>query len=135
MKPAQLRLTADDWTRMAEQAASESPLEACGLLAGRDGRVEQVLPMRNAAASPVRFRLDPKEQLEAFELIDTRDLELVGIYHSHPGGPSTPSPTDVEESAYPVVHVILSRAAGEWSARGFWIEGGVIEEVPLVVAK
>jgi proteasome lid subunit RPN8/RPN11 len=120
---------------MQEQAADEAPLEACGLLAGKDGRVELFLPMRNAARSPVRFRLDPREQLEAFEQLDVQGLELVGISHSHPGGPATPSPTDVEEAAYPVVHVIVSQAAGEWTARGFWIEGGSVDEIPLVISR
>jgi hypothetical protein len=41
----------------------------------------------------------------------------------------------VEEAAYPVVNVIVSPAEGEWRARGFWIEGDTIEEVPLVFAK
>lgn len=135
MRPASLTLKAEQWAVMRKQAAAEAPLEACGLLAGNDSRVEQVLPMRNAAHSAVRFVLDPREQLEAFDLIEGRGLALIGIYHSHPAGPPAPSPTDVEESAYPVVNVIVSEVEGEWRARGFWIEGDTIEEVPLVFAK
>jgi [CysO sulfur-carrier protein]-S-L-cysteine hydrolase len=135
MRPASLALQADHWAEIRQQAAAEAPLEACGLLAGKGSSVEKILAMRNAAHSPVRFVLDPREQLEAFDLIEQQGLELVGIYHSHPAGPATPSPTDVDEAAYPVVNVIISPAQGEWQARGFWIERGAVEEIPLVVGK
>ncbi len=86
------------------------PLEACGLLAGRNGSVKKVLPVRNQAQSPVRFVMDPYEQLQAFEWIDSQELELVGIFHSHPAGPETVSATDIREAAYEVVHLVWSRA-------------------------
>lgn len=43
------------------------PMEACGLLAGRGSKVESVLVVANQAQSPVRFVMDPIEQLNAFE--------------------------------------------------------------------
>ena len=46
------------------------PNEACGLLAGKDGRPVKFFPMTNQDASPVRYRLDPKEQLTVFDEID-----------------------------------------------------------------
>ena len=116
---------------MIDHAAAQSPLEACGLLAGLGDRVESVLPVTNAAQSPARFRMDPLEQLCAFEWIESRGLDLVGIFHSHPAGPEALSPTDIAEAAYEVVHVILSRSDAGWKARGFWIEGGAALEIPL----
>jgi proteasome lid subunit RPN8/RPN11 len=112
---------------------SHLPLEACGLLAGKGNRVEKVLFVRNQAQSPVRFVMDAQEQLQAFEWIDANDLDLLGIFHSHPHGPETASPTDIAQAAYAVVHVICSRNAGEWRLRGFWIENGQAAEVPLQV--
>lgn len=111
----------------------EAPLEACGLLGGKNGHVELVLPVKNAAASPVRFSMDPKAQLRAMQQIEMEGLELVGIFHSHPRGPSEPSKTDIEEARYPVVHIIWSKAGRRWQTRGFWIENGRAEEVPLTV--
>ena len=116
---------------MIDHAAAQSPLEACGLLAGLGDRVESVLPVTNAAQSPARFRMDPLEQLRAFEWIESRGLDLVGIFHSHPAGPEAVSPTDIAEAAYEVVHIILSRSDAGWKARGFWIEGGAALEIPL----
>jgi proteasome lid subunit RPN8/RPN11 len=109
------------------------PLEACGLLAGKEARAEKMIGVRNQAQSPVRFVMDPYEQLHAFDWIESHDLDLVGIFHSHPAGPEAVSATDIAEAAYPVVHVILSRADHEWKARGFWIEDGSAGEMTLQV--
>ena len=111
---------------------SQSPLEACGLLAGENEQVEKVILVRNQAQSPVRFVMDPHEQLQAFDWIDANGMELLGIFHSHPTGPETVSATDIAEAAYEVVHVICSRVGGHWNLRGFWIENGQYTEIPLI---
>lgn len=111
----------------------QAPLEACGLLGGKNGIVELVLPVKNAAESRVRFQMDPKAQLRAFEQIESEGLEIVAIFHSHPKGPSVPSPTDIAEASYEVVNIIWSKVGRRWQARGFWIEDGHAAEVPIMV--
>jgi len=111
----------------------EAPLESCGLLGGRAGSVELVLPVKNAAQSRVRFQMDPGAQLRAMQQIEAEGLELLAIFHSHPKGPSMPSPTDIREALYPVVNIIWSKAGRRWQTRGFWIEAGQVQEVPLMV--
>lgn len=118
---------------MTRHIDSLAPLEACGLLAGRAGRVEAVIPITNAEQSPVKFRMDPLEQLHAFEWIDENELELLGIFHSHPSGPETASPTDLAEAAYEVVHIILSPAGSSWQVRGFLFQNGKASEANLHV--
>ena len=119
---------------MLQYVAEHVPLEACGVLAGKNGQVEKVLPVRNRVQSPVRFVMDPYEQLQAFEWIDSQGLELLGIFHSHPAGPETVSATDIEEAAYEVVHLVWSRGeGGAWKVRGFWIQDGRVQEVDLLV--
>jgi proteasome lid subunit RPN8/RPN11 len=121
------------WQEMLEHVDQHAPLEACGLLTGRNDRVENVLLVRNQAQSPVRFVMDPYEQLQAFEWIESHGLELLGIFHSHPAGPETASETDIAEAAYEVVHLVWSRTGGHWQARGFWIEKGAAAEVALQI--
>jgi proteasome lid subunit RPN8/RPN11 len=128
-----LKLKPEHWRAMRRHVSSLAPLEACGLLAGKRDLVEGVLKVRNADQSPVRFRMDAREQLHAFEWIDAHGLELVGIFHSHPTGPETASPTDISEAAYEVVHVIWSRTKRRWNARAFWIENGQVTEVGLQI--
>src|SRR5688500_12177066 len=121
------------WQAMLEHIDSHVPLEACGLLAGKRDRVERVISVQNQAQSPVRFVMEPYEQLQAFDWIDCHGLELLGIFHSHPAGPEIASPTDIAEAAYEVVHLIWSRTQGPWQARGFWIESGRTTEVSLKI--
>jgi len=128
-----LRIPKTHWDEMLRHVRQHEPLEACGLLAGKDEQVQKVLLVRNQAQSPVRFVMDPYEQLQAFEWIETQALELIGIFHSHPGGPETVSSTDIAEAAYDVVHLIWSRLNGQWQARGFWIEAGQAIEIVLLV--
>jgi proteasome lid subunit RPN8/RPN11 len=130
-----LTITKEQYQKMIAHVHSHAPLEACGLLAGHGSKVETVLEVANQAQSAVRYVMDPTEQLKAFEWIDSNNMELVGIFHSHPTGPETVSPTDIAEAAYAVVYVILARADNEhaWHARGFWIEDRSYNEVTLQV--
>jgi len=126
-------LTSGHLQTMIDHVNAHMPLEACGLLAGRGSRVEKVFMVPNQAGSPVRYVMEPSAQLSAFEWIESSGMELLGIFHSHPAGPETVSPTDIAEAAYPVVHVILACVNNKWSARGFWIENAVFEEVDLKI--
>lgn len=123
------------WQTMRRHVRRRAPLEACGLLAGKDGRVELVLAVRNAARSPVRFLMEPRAQWRAFKKIEQLELELLGIYHSHPRGPMQPSPTDIDEARYAVVQVIWFMQAGDWQASGYWIEAGQVRQVTLQMVK
>ena len=116
---------------MREHVDRHAPLEACGLLAGKSDQVEKVILIRNQAQSPVRFVMDPYEQLQAFEWIESNGLDLLGIFHSHPAGPETVSATDIAEAAYNVIHLIWSLGQNGWKARGFWIQNGSATEVSL----
>lgn len=115
-----------------KQAEKESPREACGMLAGKNGVVTLVLPVQNTEQGKTRFRMDPRAQLRAMELIEIEGLELLAIYHSHPKGKYHPSETDVRESTYEVVNVICSKVGRKWNSRAFWIEKGAFTEVPIV---
>lgn len=123
------------WHEMLDHVQQHAPLEACGLLAGKNDRVEKVILVRNQAQSPARFVMDPYEQLKAFDWIDSNGLDLLGIFHSHPAGPETVSVTDIEEAAYEVVQLIWSWTPGGWQARGFWIENASTREVPLQIVE
>lgn len=110
-----------------------APLEACGVLAGKEARAEKMIGVTNQAQSPVRFVMDPYEQLQAFDWIESNGFDLVGIFHSHPAGPEAVSATDIAEAAYDVVHIILAQRKKKWQARGFWIKDGTVREVTLKI--
>ena len=134
MRTQALKITADHWEQMRAQVEAEAPNEACGLLAGLEGRVDQVFALENELHSPTRFRSNPRQQLAAFEAIETAGQDLLAIYHSHPSGPPHPSATDVVEALYPgVAHLIWHRAGGEWQAQAFSIEGNRYATIPLLI--
>jgi [CysO sulfur-carrier protein]-S-L-cysteine hydrolase len=94
---------------IAEHGLRAFPNEACGLLAGRDGVPSKFLAMSNLDASPVSYRLDAREQLQAFERIEDEGLELVGIVHTHTHSEPYPSETDVNLAFYPdAAYLIMS---------------------------
>lgn len=128
-----LTLSREHWEWMHAYVQAQRPLEACGLLGGREGGVTVIVPVKNAAVSPVRYQMDPLEQLKAFEQIESDGLEILAIFHSHPVGPAVPSPSDVAEAAYSVIQLIWSPVEGEWLAHAFWIEDGHAAEVPLIL--
>jgi proteasome lid subunit RPN8/RPN11 len=120
---------------MQEEVSKRAPEEACGLIAGRDQIAWEVIPVTNALHSPVRYRMDPQEQLEAFNRIEELGLEIMAIYHSHPAGPAYPSPTDIAEAFYPeTVYLIWFRSDQGWNCRGFWINEEEVEEVSIYIA-
>jgi proteasome lid subunit RPN8/RPN11 len=129
---------------MVTHARSGLPNEACGVVAGKDGRSLRLYPMRNAEESPVVYRLDEREQLEVFNDIEDRGWGLVAFFHSHPHTEAFPSPTDRslaqwrdpvtgrETPAYPGTrYLILSLAERDPVLRAFTFPGGepVEEEV------
>jgi proteasome lid subunit RPN8/RPN11 len=115
---------------LVAHALAALPNEACGLLAGPDGRIERFFPMRNADESSFTYRLEPKEQLAVFEEIEARGWDLKAIFHSHTHTEAYPSPTDQRQAFYPdAFYVLLSLADREFPVlRGFTIRHGEVEE-------
>ena len=77
-------------------AAMASPdAEICGLLVGEAGQVTAHLPCRNVAEDARRaFEIDPGELIAALRAERGGGPAIIGCYHSHPGGSTTPSPRD-----------------------------------------
>ena len=122
---------------MVDHCRSEVPHEACGLLAGRDGRVERLYRMTNVERSPVLYRMDPKEQLQVFREMDDDGLELVGIYHSHTRSPAYPSKTDEDWAYYPeAAYVIVSLSDPDSPVTKAWriVDHTVRDAVAIEVA-
>ena len=128
-----LFLHEEHWDLMQADILSRNIEEACGIVAGVDGTSCAVFPVTNVLHSPVRYLMDPEEQLQVFHQIEVQDWQLLGIYHSHFQGPEGPSPIDIAEAYYPeAVNLIWSHTSGEWICRGFMIEGGQVTQVPVV---
>jgi len=95
---------------MVAHAREDLPNECCGMIGGRDGEATNVVRVENAAASPLRYEMDPQAQYNALKSIEDAGEELVAIYHSHTRSAAYPSQTDVNEAVlWPEqVYVIVS---------------------------
>ncbi len=129
----QLTLTPEQMTEMVTHARAEYPHEACGLLGGRDGRVEKVYPLPNVERSPTRYLAEAQAQVDAMLDIEEQRWEIVAIYHSHPDSPAYPSATDLEMAYYPdSVYFIISLVDRERPVlRAFCIKKGQIEKAEV----
>lgn len=122
------------------------PNEACGVVAGEEGRPVQVYRMRNAEESPVVYRFDEREQLQVWSEIEDKGWEPLAFFHSHTHTEAYPSPTDrahahwrdpvtgEEVPAYPGTrYLILSLAEEDPVLRGFtFVAGDAVEEEVLL---
>jgi len=120
---------------IVEHGLREFPNEACGLIAGTDGSAVKVFAMRNVDASPMSYRLDPKEQLEVFDRMNAEGLELFGIYHTHTHTEAYPSETDQRLAFYPEArYVIVSLSDRDKPVvRAFRITDGEVTEEELTI--
>jgi [CysO sulfur-carrier protein]-S-L-cysteine hydrolase len=80
-----LLLPASVGDQIIVHAIHSLPAESVGLLAGKQCRVEMALPLRNIAPQG-SFLADPYDQFLAERDIQSRGLDVLAIYHSHPDG-------------------------------------------------
>ena len=130
-----LYLSKEKAKQLVEHSERESPNEACGILAGNDGKVEKVYQMTNTDKSPKTFIMDPKEQLNVMKEIRDVGMKMVGIYHSHIETEAYPSAHDVELAFYPEAsYIIISiKDKDNPTVRSFRIIQGKISEEKMKI--
>ena len=103
-----------------EHGVRDHPYECCGLLLGRFGSegkvVTETYPISNAreeSAKRNRFLIEPEELMRGERYARSRDLEVVGFYHSHPDCPAVPSQYDLEHAWPTYSYIIVSTSASE----------------------
>jgi proteasome lid subunit RPN8/RPN11 len=121
---------------MVAHAREDLPNECCGMIAGADGEATEVIRVENAAASPLRYEMDPTAQYEAWKSIEDDGRELLAIYHSHTKSAAYPSQTDVNQAvAWPdQVYVIVSlEDADAPDVKGYWLKDLKIADAEITI--
>ncbi len=113
--------------RLRSLAHDAAPAECCGVLLGTRGAVSEVRPVRNVAPRG-RFEMDPDELLAVLAEADDAGLDVVGSFHSHPGGRAEPSDVDVAAAVPGWLMVVIGRRR----VRAWAIVAGEPAEVPFV---
>jgi proteasome lid subunit RPN8/RPN11 len=119
---------------LIDHARADAPDECCGMIESVSGRAVRVHRARNAAASPLRYELDGREQYRIQSAIEDAGHELGAIYHSHTRSAPYPSQTDINLAFYPEsLYVIVGVAEAEAEIRGFQIVDGRVSEATLEI--
>jgi [CysO sulfur-carrier protein]-S-L-cysteine hydrolase len=118
------------YDQIVAHAREEAPNECCGMVAATNGRAVKVFRAANAAASPLRYEVEPSDQLRIETTIEDSGWDLGAIYHSHTRSDPYPSQTDINLAFHPQsIYLILGLASAEPELRGFRIVDGTVEEV------
>jgi [CysO sulfur-carrier protein]-S-L-cysteine hydrolase len=115
-------------------AQAEAPNECVGMIAARNGEAVAVHRATNAAASPLRYEIEGREQYRIQTAIEDAGLDLGAIYHSHTRSAPEPSQTDINLAFYPdALYVIVGLKGEEPDVRAWRIADGQVSEAQLEV--
>ncbi|MGJ3240484.1 MAG: M67 family metallopeptidase [Anaerolineae bacterium] len=132
-----LRLSPEHMQNMVDHAVGVHPEEACGVIGGYAGCVEQIVLMDNVASEPcTRYELGANEQLKVLKAFEAQGLTWIGVYHSHPQGKPIPSPTDIahaERHTPNLIHLIIGMKDQQVRLQAWHIHDGQVDEVQLLV--
>lgn len=130
------RLPRSLWREMIGRAQADKPLETCGLVAGRKGAAERLVPLPNAEKTNTTYLAEPRAQFEAFRAMRRDGLDMLGIYHSHPATEAYPSARDIELALYPDTRYLIVSLAGDAPVvRSFFIKEGKVSEEKLEIVE
>ena len=118
---------------LKRHSKEKEPNESCAILFGKNENahflIKDIFLTKNIEESPVSFTISNDELIDAYDQAEKKNLEIIGIFHSHPESVAYPSITDQKYMEInPVPWVIFSSITGEF--RGYILESAVI---PIVV--
>ena len=122
-----IRIESEPWAQMVAHARQTYPNECCGAMLGStDGdekivRVALVLQNAFKGAQAARYELRPEDLLAADKAARDRNMDLIGIYHSHPDCDAYFSKTDLQNSCPWYSFVVLSIQKGEFHHANSWL--------------
>ena len=119
--------------KLVTHAISEQPSESCAMLFGKkianNWNVKEVFLTQNIDDSQTNFTISPEELLKGYQIAEKNQLEVVGIFHSHPNSDAIPSNTDKKfMQNNPVPWIIFSGVNNDLKA--YLLDSDVIE-IPI----
>ena len=124
-----IKLTESYKKILSEYSESQKPNESCAILFGKDNQVLDLFLTENIENSPVNFTISNKQLIEAYKIAEEKKMEIVGIFHSHPGSDAYPSNTDKKfMQSNPVAWIIYSGINKNF--RAYLLESDIVE-IPI----
>ena len=114
------------------------PFEACALLIGNiqgdDVIIRHVEEVDNADRSSTSFSVRPEDLVRVYEYANSINLDVVGVFHSHPYSKAYPSSKDLRYmSINQVPWLILSLLNGDLKAFIYSNEEVEVKELDIVI--
>ena len=118
------------------------PNEVCGVLIGKVNNEDfkildfKVCKNLNEQRSIDRYNLDPRDYMKAQEYAEKKNLDIIGIYHSHPNHPAIASKTDNFRAWPSYVYLIYSIYEEEFKDLTGWVlneKEGKLEKTNIVI--
>ncbi len=124
-----LWLKPDQFDQIEAHIRANENIEACGLLLGKDGIVTEVVIAENQAKKPERqYIISPA-------LISQHLPEIIGIYHSHPGGNPLPSEADKSQAwVGGTIYLIVGTKNGIIRYAAWQFDVGRVYSVPVHIS-
>lgn len=122
--------------KMVKHAKNTAPYESVSIIAGtikdKQALAEKVFTPENVDKSTVSFTVDPLILLEIYTKIDEIDLEVVGIFHTHPA-PPFPSGTDKKFMEVNPSVWLISSTSEPTKPKGYLLrENGKLKNVEII---
>ena len=96
-----IRISSGVLESLRREAAAAHPRECCGLVTGKPGLIEALVPARNVSPHPeTSFEIDPGTLMRTHREVRDVQRHVVGHYHSHPNGSAEPSPRDAARATH-----------------------------------
>ncbi len=134
-----LRLSHEQVQAIVDHAVHDLPNEACGLIAGIEGKAKQIVPIKNVADTPQQqYQMDAQEQLQALKSFEAQHIDWIAVYHSHPNGQPLPSYDDIRDAELNtpnIYHLIIGLKKQKVYLQAWHIHGGQVDEVELLIGQ
>lgn len=120
-----LQISTEALHKMHKHAKADYPNECCGFFYGLEGEVRQLRFAREVENAREgnqrrRFQIDPLDYQKAEKYAVDHDLDLLGVYHSHPDHPAVPSEHDRKVAMPWFSYIIISVQDDEVAATRSW---------------
>ncbi|MBT6471269.1 MAG: M67 family metallopeptidase, partial [Candidatus Marinimicrobia bacterium] len=104
-----IKLSETDKKILSEYSENQKPNESCAILFGKNDKVLDLFLTENIEKSPLNFTISNKQLIEGYKIAEEQEMEVIGIFHSHPDSDAYPSNTDKKfMQSNPVAWVIYS---------------------------
>ena len=109
-----------DLHTLEKLAVNTLPNESCAILLGKRSNikpiVQYILPMNNSSHSSIEFNIDADDLYDAYEKARLMNLDIIGIFHSHPSPPIPSAMDKIYMLINPVIWIIYSTSSHTFKA-------------------